>query len=454
MGRHAEAIADLETAVTTEPLRERRWAQLILALYRSGRQADALRAYRRLSDGLGDELGIGPSAELVALEQAVLLQQPELDWHDPRLQAGPGPDRTVRGPATVGLGLDHGPVTLLVAGIEDGEERWERDPTAARAAGERLRAVLVAAVTAGGGVVLPSDPGQVRAGFVSALDATMAAVGVRKGLLVDAGAGEVLPGCRLGFHTGMCEERFGDLVGPTVNRVDQLQMVAHDGQIVITGVTADLVADHLPTGVGLRDLGRHRLRDLERPEHVFQVDIDGLDNDFASLRSLDEPGVLHNLPVQSTSFVGRDKEVGEIADLLTVSRLVTCTGPGGVGKTRLALQAASGLLDGSGHGVWLVELAAIVDPDQVPAAVAEALGIREDPRRPLTGWTSSSTTPRRRRSCRSVGRSTAFRSPSSSRLLGSARCPSPISKAVSSTVSASSPVATGPPCPASRPSGP
>jgi predicted ATPase len=129
--------------------------------------------------------------------------------------------------------------------------------------------------------------------------------------------------------------------------------------------------------VGLRDLGIHRLKDLGRPEEVFQLEIEGLDGQFPPLRSLDNPELLHNLPELVSSFVGREAEVAELRRMVEESRLVTLTGPGGVGKTRLALQVAAELLDGSGDGVWLVELAAVRDPEAVAGAVAGALGIKE-----------------------------------------------------------------------------
>ncbi len=137
--------------------------------------------------------------------------------------------------------------------------------------------------------------------------------------------------------------------------------------------------------MSLRDLGEHRLKDLGEPEWVFQVAAPGLEGEFPPLRSLSNPALRTNLPEQASSFVGRDREVDEVRSLLGSARLVTLAGPGGSGKTRLALQAAAELVDGSGDGVWLVELAGVADPEQVAVKVANVLGPRESRAGPF--WT-------------------------------------------------------------------
>jgi len=153
--------------------------------------------------------------------------------------------------------------------------------------------------------------------------------------------------------------------------------------VVVSNATAEVVRDHLPSGVSLRDMGTHHLKDLSRPEVVFQLEIDGLPSEFPPLRSLDNPALLNNLPQFVSSFIGRDHELAQIRALVKQSRLVTLTGPGGSGKTRLALQAAADLLDGSGNGVWFVDLAPVADPDLVAESVATAVGVREEPGRPV-----------------------------------------------------------------------
>jgi predicted ATPase/class 3 adenylate cyclase len=187
---------------------------------------------------------------------------------------------------------------------------------------------------------------------------------------------------RMGVHTGeAATTATGALVGLDVHRAARVGAIAHGGQVLLSETAATLVRDSLPPGASLTDLGAHRLKDLGRPEQVFQLDAAGLPADFPPLRSLGNPALPNNLPAQLSAFIGRDRERSEVRVLAETRRLVTLTGAGGSGKTRLALQVAAELLDGSGDGVWLVELAAVADGDAVPAAVCEALGIGGQPGR-------------------------------------------------------------------------
>ena len=145
------------------------------------------------------------------------------------------------------------------------------------------------------------------------------------------------------------------------------------GQVLVSEAAAVLVRDGLPEGAALADLGSHRLKDLGRPEHIFQLTAAGLPAQFPPLRSLGNPALPNNLPAQLSAFIGRDREVAEVRALVESSRLVTLTGAGGAGKTRLGLQVAAELLDGCGDGVWLAELAAVTDQDAVPTAISQAL---------------------------------------------------------------------------------
>ncbi len=188
---------------------------------------------------------------------------------------------------------------------------------------------------------------------------------------------------RMGVHSGEASETAVGLVGLDVHRGARIAAVAHGGQIVLSATTAALLRDSMPVGASLKDLGLHRLKDLGRPEQLFQLEAGGLPAAFPPLRSLDNPKLLNNLPAQVSSFIGRDAEVAEVRRLITTSRLVTLTGPGGAGKTRLGLQVAAGLLDGSGDGVWFADLAPLQDPDLVAVTVANVLGIAEDPGRLL-----------------------------------------------------------------------
>jgi predicted ATPase len=175
----------------------------------------------------------------------------------------------------------------------------------------------------------------------------------------------------------VCEERDRDYFGPVVNRAARLEAIAHGGQVLLSGTTAELLRGSLDGVASLRDLGQHRLKDLGLPEHVFQLEADFLDASFPPLSSLDNPELPNNLPCLLSAFIGREREVAEVRDLLQSSRLVTLTGAGGSGKTRLALQAAAELIGSTGDGVWFAELAPITDGGQIPAVVAAVLGLAE-----------------------------------------------------------------------------
>jgi predicted ATPase/class 3 adenylate cyclase len=187
---------------------------------------------------------------------------------------------------------------------------------------------------------------------------------------------------RMGIHCGEAARTATGLVGLEVHRAARVAAVGHGGQVLVSEAAAVLVRDGLPPGAALADLGRHRLKDLGRPERIFQLTAAGLPAGFPPLRSLGNPALPNNLPGQLSSFIGRDQEVAEVRALAGSSRLVTLTGAGGAGKTRLGLQVAAELLDGSGDGVWLTELAAVTDQDGVPAAIGEALRLAGQPGRP------------------------------------------------------------------------
>ena len=186
---------------------------------------------------------------------------------------------------------------------------------------------------------------------------------------------------RIGIHTGEIQLRDeGNYAGPTINRTARLRDLGHGGQTLLSGATEQLVVDRLPDGAWLTDLGIHALRDLPRPERVVQLCHPDLVNEFAPLR-VATPVVSQHLPVQLTSFVGRDMELAQVRELLTDNRFVTLTGAGGVGKTRLAVQLAAQLTSEFADGVRYVDLAPITDPDVVPIAVARALELPDQPGR-------------------------------------------------------------------------
>jgi hypothetical protein len=182
---------------------------------------------------------------------------------------------------------------------------------------------------------------------------------------------------RIALHTGAAEERDGDYFGPPLNRVARLLSAAHGGQVLLSLPTQELVRDQLPSEVGLRDLGEKHLKDLFRPERVFQLLAPDLLSEFPPLRTLDAHG--NNLPVQPTPLVGREREIREVAERVRSEevRLITLTGPGGTGKTRLGLQAAADLLEEFYDGVFFVALATITEPEFVASTIALALGVKE-----------------------------------------------------------------------------
>jgi predicted ATPase/class 3 adenylate cyclase len=178
---------------------------------------------------------------------------------------------------------------------------------------------------------------------------------------------------RMALHMGIAVRREGDFFGPTLNRLSRLLDAGHGGQIILSQAIADGVIDQLPPDFSLRDLSQHRLKDLSRPEHIFQVIAPGLPDVFPALRTLDYRP--HNLPTAVSSFIGREEELKEVKQLLSEHRLVSLTGPAGTGKTRLGLQAAAELLEDFPDGVFFVSLAALRYPDLVPEVIADALGI-------------------------------------------------------------------------------
>jgi predicted ATPase/class 3 adenylate cyclase len=187
---------------------------------------------------------------------------------------------------------------------------------------------------------------------------------------------------RMGVHTGEAAKTATGLVGMEVHRAARVAAVGYGGQVLLSETAAALVRDALPPGASLKDLGVHRLKDLGRPERIFQLQAAGLQAEFPPPRSLGNPALPNNLPAQLARFIGRERELSEVRALVESSRLVTLTGAGGCGKTRLSIQLAAELLDGSGDGVWLVELAAVSDETAVAPAICQALGIAAQPGRP------------------------------------------------------------------------
>ena len=270
-----------------------------------------------------------------------------------------------------------GTVTFLFTDIEGSTKLWERHPTAMSPARARHDVFLRDAIETSGGYVFKTVGDGFCAAFLTAPEALQAAHAAQIALANEIWETETAIRVRMALHTGAAEERDGDYFGPPLNRVARLMAAGHGGQLLLSAATQELTRDALPASASLLGLGSHRLRDLGRPETVFQLLHPSLPAEFPPLNSLDNPDLPNNLPQQVTSFIGREAQVAEIKALLGKTRLLTLTGAGGSGKSRLSLQVAADLLDGEGDGVWLVELAALSDSALVPQAVADVLGVKE-----------------------------------------------------------------------------
>ncbi len=276
--------------------------------------------------------------------------------------------------------LPSGTISIAFTDIQGSTRLWEQHPKAMQAAVEQHDAIMRQWIEALGGAVFKTAGDAFFAAFHTAPDAIEAMLGVQRALAA-TDWGETPIRVRMALHTGAVQARDGDYFGPPLNRCARLLSAAHGGQVLLSAVSHELVRDHLPDGARLRDLGEHRLRDLERPERVYQLEHSELAAEFPALQTLDS--VPNNLPVQLTSFVGREQAMADLRSLLERTRLLTVTGTGGTGKTRLALQLGADLLDRFPDGVWLVELGELAEPSLVPFALADVLGLREEPGRPL-----------------------------------------------------------------------
>jgi predicted ATPase len=260
-----------------------------------------------------------------------------------------------------------GVVTFLFTDIESSTRRWEANAEAMRAALAAHDEVLRKAIRANGGFLFKHTGDGVCAVFASPKSAVDAAAAAQRELELPV---------RMGLATGEAELRDGDYFGTVLNRAARVMAAGHGGQILVDAATVELLS-----GVELADLGTRRLRDISRPVNVFQVVVNGLRTDFPALRTLDStPG---NLRPPSTSFLGRAAEIAELQTALKAHRLVTLTGPGGVGKTRLAAEVANRLAAEFLDGVWVIELAPVGDPTAVAEAVAATLGLTQQPGRNL-----------------------------------------------------------------------
>ena len=244
--------------------------------------------------------------------------------------------------------------TFLFTDIEGSSRLWEQDPERMRPALARHDVLVRTAVEHNHGNVVKMSGDGVHAAFSDPLDAVCASLELQRALTDSESTNGIAIRVRCGLHAGVTERRDNDFFGTAVNRAARIMSTAHGGQVLLSQAVAVLVDERLPPGVTLRDLGSLRLRDLASPEHVYQLVHPQLRQDFPALRSLE--ATPNNLPLQLTSFVGRERELAEVKKVLANSRLLTLLGVGGIGKTRLSLQVAADLMDDYPDGVWFVEL--------------------------------------------------------------------------------------------------
>ena len=268
-------------------------------------------------------------------------------------------------------------MTFLFTDVEGSTRLWESAAESMRAALERHDGILRAAIDGHGGTVFSTGGDAFSAVFPRANEAVAAALAAQMHLAKEPWPEEAPISVRMGLHSGVAEQRGEDYFGPVLNRAARLMSAGHGGQILLSAATQGLVRDVLPASCGLAELGVYRLRDLGRPETLFQLVHPDLRREFARLRTLEAyPG---NLPLQLSSLVGREEDIERVAEALKVTPVVTLTGVGGVGKTRLALQVAADVLPRYQDGAWLCELQMVRDPSAVVDAVASVFRVTARP---------------------------------------------------------------------------
>jgi len=275
-----------------------------------------------------------------------------------------------------------GTVTFLFTDIEGSTRLWEKQYAAMQVALAQHDAILRHAIGANNGYLFKTTGDGAHAAFALAADALTACLAAQRALTAHTW-GELRIMARMALHSGAAELRDGDYFGPVLNRTARLMAAGHGGQILLSLATEELVRDHLPANTALRDMGERRLKDLIRPERVYQIIAPELPADFPPLLTLDARP--NNLPAQATPFIGRESEIRAVKEHLSSAsvRLLTLTGVGGTGKTRLALQAAADMVDDFEDGVFFIPLAALSDPGLVLQAIAQAFALREAKDRPL-----------------------------------------------------------------------
>ena len=274
-----------------------------------------------------------------------------------------------------------GTVSFLFTDIVGSTRLWEKFPAQMGAALARHDALIRAAVETHGGHVFKTVGDATHAAFQAPRASLEAAIDAQQALAAEDWNDIGTLAVHMGIHVGAAELRDGDYFGGTLNRVSRIESAAHGGQILLSRIAVELLEDEPLDAISFKSLGSHRLRNLDRPEHLYQAVVPSLPDSFPPPRSME--ALPNNLPVQTTSFVGREKQLDDVKSLLKDTRLLTLMGTGGTGKTRLALETGAQLINAFRDGVWLAELALFAEPERVVEAVAAAVGAREEPDRPL-----------------------------------------------------------------------
>lgn len=279
--------------------------------------------------------------------------------------------------------LPTGTVTFLFTDIEGSTQLWEKHPDEMRSALATHDSIMREVIESNHGKVIKTTGDGFHAVFEKAIDAIHATIEAQHKLQAPAHSSEsgIRIRVRMGIHSGEAELRDGDYYGQSLNRSARIMSAGHGGQILLSSVTAELAREHLSAALSLFDLGEHQLKDLVRPERIYQLNGPALQTDFPALHSLST--LPNNLPIQLTSFIGREREMKEASALLDSTRLLTLIGPGGTGKTRLSLQIAAEQLSQFRDGVWLVELAPLSDGGFIQSTIASTFDLREVPGIPL-----------------------------------------------------------------------
>jgi predicted ATPase/DNA-binding SARP family transcriptional activator len=376
-GHFAEAVEALERVVAMEPSREDGHVRLMRAYAGAGRRHHALRQFKVMREVLSRELGVEPEPASERLYREILLARPDASTGATAAAVATLPaSRKTRPAEPLDTAADAGStVTLLFTDIEGSTRMAQRlgDRYAEMLATHH--ALLRSAFNAHGGLEVDAAGDGFFVAFKRARDAVLAAVDAQHALGAHRWADGDSVRVRIGIHTGEPQRDAGGFVGVDVHRASRICAAAWGGQILVSQSTRDLVAGDL-ADLALVDLGQHRLKDLSHEVQVYQVTASGLIATFPPIRSLDTQH--GNLPRQLTSFVGRQREIAEIKTLLQGNQLMTLSGPGGVGKTRLALRVAADLVDEFTDGAWLVDLAGLGDPALVPNALASAMHVQHD----------------------------------------------------------------------------